>query len=271
MTNVLIIENDSIVAQELKMMIEQAGLGFTVCDVIHSVVDARVWLMTNKAPQLIFCDVQLADGLGFDIFSNMPVVAPVIFCTHDGDYAFKAFENYGIDYLLKPLSPEKLRRSLLKFAQLKELFGEENALTKRPASSPVTYRNNYKTSLLVYYQDKIIPISLDKLDFIYYNNYQVSVYAQNARYETRDTLNNIITTLNPKDFFRANRQFIIHRKAVTSIQQYFGRKLLIGIASPTPEPVIISKANATDFLKWVEGMHYQAPLPMLLENARLVN
>lgn len=271
MTNVMIIEDEVKVANELKFMIEQSNSNFKVCSILHSVLDARVWLMNNKAPQLIFCDIHLKDGLGFEIFRNLPVVAPVIFCTSYHEYALKAFENNGIDYLIKPIDNSRLNRSLKKFLQLKEIFTEENALFNKRNSNAVSYMNGYKSSLLVYYQDKIIPISLDKLDFIYYNNYHVTVHTQTAQYETRDTLNNIITTLNPRDFFRANRQFIVHRKAVTSIQQYFGRKLLIGISSPTPEPVIISKANSSEFLKWVEGVNYQTPLPLMLENARFIN
>jgi len=271
MTNVIIIEDDSKVAYELKEMIEQTGSDFKVCAILHTVLDARVWLMSNKAPQLIFCDIQLADGLGFEIFRNLPISAPVIFSTSYDEYALKAFENNGIDYLLKPINNARLQKSLRKFVQLKELFVEGNSLYSKRINNSVSYMNGYKSSLLVYYQDKIIPISMDKLDFIYYNNYTVTVHSQNTHYETRDTLNNIITTLNPRDFFRANRQFIIHRKAVTSIQQYFGRKLLIGTVSPTPEPIIISKANASEFLKWVEGVNYQSPLPLILENARFIN
>jgi len=255
MTNVLIIESKLQDANALKQMIEQTNPNFNVCSIVNSVKEARNWLMNNKAPQLIFCDIQLSDGQGFDIFRSLPVAAPVIFCTSCQEYALKAFENNGIDYLLKPISNDRLQKSLQKFLQFKQIFGEENAPQKQNFNYSVSSTNKYKSSLLVYYQDKIIPISLDKLDFIYYNNYQVNVHTQNAQYETRDTLNSIINSLNPHDFFRANRQFIIHRKSVTSIQQYFGRKLLVGTSFPTPEPVIISKANASEFLKWVEGLN----------------
>ena len=110
MTNVIIIEDDSKVAFELKEMIEQTGSDFKVCSILHTVLDARVWLMSNKAPQLIFCDIQLADGLGFEIFRNLPISAPVIFSTSYDEYALKAFENNGIDYLLKPIDNARLQK-----------------------------------------------------------------------------------------------------------------------------------------------------------------
>lgn len=277
MTDVLIIDADLHEANQLKQMIEQTDNDFKVCNIFQSIMDARVWLMKNRMPQLIFCDIQLADGPGFDIFEDFPIAAPVIFCTSYHEYALEAFENNGIDYLIKPIDSGRLNKSLRKFNQLKELFGEVNSSYSKKSNNLIAYTNNYKpsnykTSLLVYYQDKIIPVSLDRLDFIYYNNYQVTVHTQNAQYETRDTLNNIFSTLNPRDFFRANRQFIIHRKAVTNIQQYFGRKLLIGTSSPTPEPVIISKANASDFLKWVEGLSTdEVTFPLLMDNARFTS
>ncbi|QRQ99447.1 LytR/AlgR family response regulator transcription factor [Dyadobacter sandarakinus] len=254
MTDVLIVESDPGMAEDLRQMIETSAGDYRIIYIAISVNDAKSWLTTHRSPQLIVCDIQLSDGLGFDIFQDVNVAAPVIFCTSYDEYALKAFENNGIDYLIKPVSQEKLERSLKKFNQLKELFGEENGSFPRKIGNGASYLTGYKTSLLVYYQDKIIPVNLDQVDFIHYNNYQVNVYTQNAHYETRDTLNNIIATLNPRDFFRANRQFIIHRKSVTTIQQYFGRKLLVGTTYPAPEPVIISKANASDFLKWLEGL-----------------
>jgi len=254
-TNVLIIESKPQDADALKQMIEQSNSDFNICKIVYSAKDACDWLMNNKAPQLIFCDVQLPDGLGFDIFRSIPVAAPVIFCTNCQEHALKAFENNGIDYLVKPFNNDRLQKALKKFMQFKQIFGEESIVQKQNFNYSISGINKYKSSLLVYFQDKIIPISLDKLDFIYYNNYQVTVHTQNAQYETRDTLNNIINSLNPHDFFRANRQFIIHRKSVTSIQQYFGRKLLVGTSFPTPEPVIISKANASEFLRWMEGLN----------------
>ena len=272
MTDVLVIEHDLEQANQLKKMIEQTGNDFKVCGILPSIMDARVWLMKNKMPQLIFCDIQLADGPGFDIFEDFPIAAPVIFCTSYHEYALEAFENNGIDYLLKPIDNVRLAKSLRKYSQLKELFAEVHSTYSKRINYPHPYTNNYKTSLLVYYQDKIIPVNLNQLDFIYYNNYQVTVHTQNTQYETRDTLNNIFATLNPRDFFRANRQFIIHRKAITNIQQYFGRKLLIGTSTPTPEPIIISKANASDFLKWVEGLSTEdVALPLMMDNARFMS
>lgn len=268
MIDTLIIASNASEAEVLKQMIENANSGFKVSEILLSVRETKIWLTGNKGPHLIFCDIELKDGLGFEIFGGAPA-APVIYFTSYDAYALEAFENSGIDYLIKPIDERKLESSLRKFLQLKNLFGEEGAVHPKPAKIGSPKFNSYKTSLLVYFQDKIIPVNMDQMDFIYYNNYIVTVHAQSAHYETRDTLNNIVTTLNPRDFFRANRQFIIHRKAVTNIQQYFGRKLLVGMSCPTPEPVIISKANASDFLKWMEGLNIEeARFAISLDDAR---
>lgn len=255
MTNILLIEDEEQVAFDLKQMISHFGNDFKVCATIDSVAKAKRWLVTNKTPHLIICTVHLPDGLSFSIFQDLMITCPVIFCTVHHEHALEAFENNGIDYLLKPVDVFGLHRSLERFRQFKNLLSEDLARDIARVNKVMHNRDAFRSSVLVYVKDQIIPISLEDIDFIYYNNYQLIVYAAGAQYETRDTLNHILETLNPRDFYRANRQFIVHRKAIVSIQQYFGRKLLVGVNCSTPEPLIVSKANASDFLKWIEGLH----------------
>ncbi|KQS27043.1 hypothetical protein ASG33_21145 [Dyadobacter sp. Leaf189] len=239
-------------------MIEQSDGNFRVCDTVSTVRQARTWLSENKVPDLIICDVELEDGLGFQIFGELDIAPPVIYCAASRQYAMEAFANNGIDYLLQPVCEESVRRSLSKFSKFKEFLSFEQTIDASAGSRLYIPPNTYKSFLLSYYKDKIIPVSLEQAEYLYYNNCGVTIHTADAKYETRDTLNNIIVALNPNVFFRANRQFIIHRKAVKSIRQYFGRKLLIDTNIATPEPVIISKANASEFLRWVEGIHHNA-------------
>ncbi|MCE7066142.1 LytTR family DNA-binding domain-containing protein [Dyadobacter sp. CY326] len=257
MISILVIEEEAKLATKLQNIIEQFGSGFKVCAIVGSIKEAKKWLVNNKSPHLIICGVRFPDGLIFKLFQDFTITCPVIYYTEDYEFAMKAFENNGIDYLVKPVDSGLLNRSLEKFCRFRRFFGEDASHDSLRLSQAISTLSGFRSSILVYFKDQIIPINLDKVDYIYYNNYQVTVYSESGQYETRDTLNNIFETLNPRDFFRANRQFIIHRKSVTSIQQYFGRKLLIGISCRTPEPVIISKANATDFLKWLEGLHVE--------------
>ena len=271
MARTFIIAADPDSAAELVRMIEQTDDQFQVCNIALSVKEAKAFMVQGKFPELIISDVELSDGLSFEIFKAFPGCAPIIYCADCRKYALTAFDNNGIDYLLKPLIQSKLQKSLKKFSQFKELFREDMIIPRRNAPKLFPYPTNYKSSILAYFKDQIIPVSLDKTQYIYYNNYQVTVHTNDAQYETRDTLNNLLTSLNPKQFFRANRQFIIHRRSVKTIQQHFGRKLLVGITTPTPEPVIISKANTTDFLKWMEGIQTSTTIPMLEKTARLVS
>ena len=257
MVSILVIEKEAKVASSLKNIVEEFGNGFKVCAIVSSIKEAKRWLVNNKSPHLIICDIQLPDGLSFKLFQDFTITCPVIYCTSDYEFALRAFENNGIDCLLKPVDSVTLNKSLEKFCRFRRFFGEDNSNDSIRINQAIASVNGFRSSLLVYFKDQIIPINVDNIDYIYYNNYQVTVHSDNATYETRDTLNNIFDTLNPRDFFRANRQFIIHRKSVISIQQYFGRKLLIGLSSRVPEQIIISKANGTDFLKWLEGLHVE--------------
>lgn len=255
MVNVLLILAQPKSTDVFIHMIEQSGGNFRVCDTVHSVREAKSWLADNQTPELIVCDAELEDGPSFPIFESLSQTPPIIYCAASNENAIKAFAHSAIDYLVYPVEPQTLQRSLAKFAGFKEFLSVAHA--PRPAAEVRTYKapSSYKSFLLSYYKDKIIPVSLEQTEYLYYNNSGVTIHTSDAKYETRDTLNSIIDALNPNEFYRANRQFIIHRKAVKSIRQYFGRKLLIDTTTATPEPVIISKANASEFLRWVEGIH----------------
>lgn len=255
MIEVLILEDEIKAAKELKVLIEQLREDIHVCALLQSVKEAIAWFAVNPAPGLILSDIQLSDGLCFEIFRAEKVEAPVIFCTAYDKYALAAFESNGIDYLLKPIEKDKLEKSLEKFDRLREIFRQEpSGYHQRLANLMAQIGKNHISSLLVYFQNKIIPVNTRDVSYIYTKGDNVRVYSGNDQYEFHESMDELMAKLNPADFYRANRQFIIHRKSIVNIEQLFGRKLLVLLSTPTPETVVVSKAKATDFLKWVEGV-----------------
>jgi two-component system response regulator LytT len=254
MIRILILEDEIKAARELKALIEQSRGDMQVCGLLQSVKEAIVWLERNPAPGLIFSDIQLSDGLCFEVFRAIRIEAPVIFCTAYDKYSLAAFESNGIDYLLKPIEKDKLEKGLEKFDRLREMFNQEQSGYHQRLSNVMTQiGKNHISSLLVYFQNKIIPVSTQDIPYIYAKDDKVTVFSGNDQYEFYESMDDLMVKLNPADFYRANRQFIIHRRSIVNIEQLFGRKLLVLLYISTPETIVVSKAKASEFLRWVEG------------------
>ncbi|SEW37764.1 two component transcriptional regulator, LytTR family [Chitinophaga sp. YR573] len=249
MINVLIIEDEVKAAKELKKLLEQLRDDMQVTDILQSVEAAEEWFEVNPHPGLIISDIQLADGLSFEFFNRVSVKAPVIFCTAFDEYAIRAFETNGIDYLLKPVEKDKLAQSLEKFDMMKSIFSGQqlqNLFTQIKAP--------FKTTLLAHFQDKIIPVRTAEVVFVYAANGLIGVFTVAGRkYYVNSTLDELESSLDPHEFYRANRQFIISRNAIMNIEHSFARKLVVKVQPDAPESIVISKAKASEFLKWMEG------------------
>jgi DNA-binding LytR/AlgR family response regulator len=250
---IVIIEDESKTAKELKSMLEDIDPAIVIEAVLPSVASAVKWLKANPAPELIFSDIQLGDGLSFEIFREVQTEAPVIFCTAFDEYAIRAFESNSIDYLLKPATEDMLQRSLEKYQRFKDHLINSNQYTANLNKVLVQMDTNYKQNILVHYREKIIPLKVADINFIYASNGLVYVYTGNDKsYTVQYTIEQMETMLNPQQFFRANRQFMINRAEISNIEHYFNRKLVVVTNHEAPEKIIISKVRASAFLKWME-------------------
>ncbi|HEY0176576.1 MAG TPA: LytTR family DNA-binding domain-containing protein [Pedobacter sp.] len=251
--NVLIIEDEIKTAKELKLLIEKTDKNIRVVDVLHSVSSAVQWFTEHPSPDLIFSDIQLGDGLSFDIYRSVKVNAPVIFCTAFDEYAIRAFEVNSIDYLLKPIDEDILKQSLEKYNSLRKIFDRQQDQYGQKLLKVVNQMNTqYKQSILVYFKEKIIPVKINEIDFIYAANGLVNIYSgPNKQFVVHHTMEQLEIMLNPKQFFKANRQFIINRDIILDVEHYFNRRLVVKVNCEPPEKIIISKIKANDFLEWI--------------------
>ena len=250
---VIIIEDESKTAKELKRMLQELDSEIIVEAILPSVSSGIKWLKENRSPELIFSDIQLGDGLSFEIFGEVQTDAPVIFCTAFDEYAIRSFESNSIDYLLKPIEEDMLQRSLEKYSRLKERLSGGDTYAKNLNKVLVQMDASYKQNILIHYREKIIPIRVNDIQFIYASDGAVYLYTLNSKsYPVQHTIEQLENMLNPQQFFRANRQFIINRDTVQNIEHYFNRKLVVSAKTPTPEKIIISKIKAQPFLKWIE-------------------
>lgn len=246
---ILIIEDETAAAQNLQAILKKEAPEAELLGVLESVEESIEWLEANPAPDLLFMDIHLADGESFRILDRVEVEAPIIFTTAYDQYALEAFRVCSIDYLLKPINAEDVRRALKK---LERLTGGERATYTEQVKQAVRH---YEETFLIHVRDKIIPLQRDQIAFCYTSNERVIAYDYNgATYPIEKTLEAMQRALPEEDFFRANRQFIVARRAVGEISVWFGNRLSLALKLPTPERIIISKARVPEFKLWLRSV-----------------
>ncbi|HTN45816.1 MAG TPA: LytTR family DNA-binding domain-containing protein [Flavipsychrobacter sp.] len=254
MTRVLIIEDEARAARELASLLHDVDDDIEVLTTLDSIEQALAWFRNNGQPDLIFSDIQLADGLCFDIYNQVNIHSPIIFCTAFDEYLMEAFDTHAVSYLLKPITRSKIEKALDKFHSLKSVFdrwqeGEKLEGLLQQVS------HSYKTALLVYQKEKIIPVQVKDIAFFYLDKTIVNITTLNGqRYYLSTKLDELEKVLDPSLFHRANRQFLVNRAAIANAEKFFARKLVIKLTVNTPENIIVSKAKASEFLHWLEGV-----------------
>lgn len=254
MINILIIEDEAKAARELAGILKHIDDEINVLAMLDSVEQSLQWFGSNPQPDLIFSDIQLADGLCFDIYNHVNIKSAVIFCTAFDEYLMNAFDTNAVSYLLKPITREKVEKAVDKFHSLKSAFEKEpNPVNISGLLQQLKY--NYKTALLVNQKEKIIPLQVKDIAFFYLDKTIINVTTvSRQQYYLSTTMDDIEKMLDPAMFYRANRQFIINKNAIANAERFFARKLVAKLVVDTPETIIVSKAKATGFLQWMEGI-----------------
>lgn len=247
----LIIEDETAAARNLKMLLAASYPEIDVIGTIESVAEAVAWFGANPTPELVFMDIHLADGNSFRIFDSVKIECPIIFTTAYDQYALDAFRVNSIDYLLKPIKQSDLERAVGKLLTLTSAASRE--YVGRTQEMVEKANNKSNSTLLVQVKDKIIPISTEDIAFFYTSNERVSVTTMDGRcYPVDGTLEGHYGALSTEQFFRANRQFIIARRAIRDMSVWFGSRLAVNLSVDTPERIIVSKARTSEFKAWLQ-------------------
>jgi DNA-binding LytR/AlgR family response regulator len=253
--NVIIIEDEKITADDLAGTITALDSNVVINAVLSSVKTATAYFQTNKAPDLIFSDVQLGDGLSFEIFKLVPVSAPVIFCTAYDEYALNAFKTNGIDYVLKPFTSKTIAEALEKYRKLRSTFSGGETQYKALLDALVNREGPKSTSILVHHKEKIMPVRLDEIAMFYIETEMTHILTLNGKlYHINKSLEELELSCG-SGFFRVNRQYLVNRKAVIDASHYFSRKLSVNILIPFKDKILVSKEKIPQFLKWLEQTH----------------
>jgi DNA-binding LytR/AlgR family response regulator len=252
---ILIIEDEPFARTELIRLITATGRVFTLLDQIDSIQDSVKWLKTHPQPDLIFLDIQLSDGLSFDIFRQVSVSSPVIFTTAYDEYAIKAFQVNSIDYLLKPVRPESLESALRKLDNLRTVLRPEKPWLEDARMENLLRMMNreYKTRILLKTGDQIRSVEMDEVAYFYAEDDVVFAMLKNKSRSIVDyTLNQLEAELDPKNFYRLTRGCIARITAVKKVSKYFNSRLIVELDPPMEEKLLVSRVNVPEFLKWLD-------------------
>lgn len=247
---VLIVEDETAAYETLVAILEDIDPTIEVVANTESVGQTVGWLQNNTEPDLIFMDIQLSDGLSFLIFEKIKVETPIIFTTAYNEFAIDAFKQNSIDYLLKPIKPEDLERALTKFKKWtqKDIL---DYISRLPQLAP---KPQYVKKLLIPIKDKLLPVDLSDVSYFYTTDKHTQICLKDGRsYPISKTLEQICGSLNPTDFYRANKQYVVRRNSVQNITIWFDNRLLITMDTDTPERIYISKNKASEFKTWIVG------------------
>jgi two-component system LytT family response regulator len=249
----IIVEDETLAAQNLKGILNEIGT-LDIIATLESVNETVAWFTLNDSPDILFLDIHLADGSAFEIFDRAKIDCPVIFTTAYDEYALKAFKVNSIDYLLKPIDINSVRKALEKYRRLTAGSGNrdtdlQNLLTYFKKNT--VYKNNF---LVPVKGDKLVPLNTDDIAYFFIDYGTVkSISYENKTFNMDNTMDELEDMLNPEIFFRANRQFIISRKAIKDIDLWFNNRLSVNLKVSVPEKILVSKARVPEFKSWFVG------------------
>lgn len=248
---ILILEDEQLNAERLQRLILKIRPNTEILAVLTSIQKTVNWLSENECPDLILMDIRLTDGLSFEIFNLTEVECPVIFTTAYDEYAVQAFKYNSIDYLLKPIEEQQLEAALIKFENSSQYPYQQAPLIEELLTQLKV--KTYRTRFFLPYRDAYRKINIEDIAFFHSHiNISYAHLFNGERIAIPQTLEILTQELDPKNFFRVNRQYILHVNAIEEVHNYFNGKLKLKVKDCTDEAIIVSRTKATLLKTWLD-------------------
>lgn len=251
---VVIVEDETLIAKNLQRLLGQINSTIEVVAVLDSVSNAVKWLKENEMPDLFFMDIQLSDGVSFDIFKKVPIDKPIIFTTAYNEYAVRAFKVNSVDYLLKPIDKEYLEKALEKYKRFyQQGQGATPDLKELIASMANPTEKKYKERFLAHYKSGMVPLPEARVAYFIKESIIYLVTTDNEKLVTDySTIDEIEEVVNPKKFFRANRQSIINVEQVETYKKHDTGKIEVHLLCDKNLRIDVSREKANEFVNWLD-------------------
>lgn len=249
-TNVLIIEDEKLNADRLKRLLKEIKPSIQILDVLDNITDSVNWFQNNESPDLVMMDIRLSDGLSFEILESVKIDCPIIFTTAFDEYAVRAFKFNSIDYLLKPVEKKELENALIKLDNLKL---QQVSQTPIQGLLDFIYPKDFRTRFLLPYKDGYKTILVEDIQYFYSEFKLTHAKLKCGTVEiVPQTLEELEQQLNPKVFFRANRQYIVHIDAIKRLHNHFNGKLKVEIKQSEDVEILVSREKAQLLKNWLD-------------------
>ena len=243
---VVIIEDELASSRRLQRML--TTFNYEIVASLVSVKSAVKWFQNNAHPDVLFLDIHLADGLCFEIFKHVKITSPIVFITAFSEYSIKAFDYNSVSYLLKPINKEQLEKAIKKantfyknekeLIELKEVIENENLRV-------------YKTEFAVRIGKRIKIIKTESIDCFYSEDNASYLKSSNSNYIINEALSGLETKLNPKQFFKVNRKFIVNREAIETVVSFTNSRFKIELKNRKQAEIIVSRERSKTFKSWL--------------------
>jgi len=258
---VLIVEDEPLAVKKLVRLLEEVAFDVKVVGTADGIRTTVEWLEANPAPDLIFMDIELSDGQSFEIFQRTRVKSPVIFVTSYDEFALQAFKVNSVDYLLKPVQKEDLANAIAKYRELKLQYARDT----HPISASIErllmtlsggvgegVKKEYRTRFLVKHLQKYVTVEVADIAY-FWSEGRVNFFKNRAgqKYLVEYTMEEIEAMLDPRDWFRVSRQFLVSVPSVAEIHPFFNNRLKLYLKPQEPEEVTVSRERVADFKVWL--------------------
>ncbi len=250
---VLIIEDEQLGAEKLSRLLTSIDDSIRIAGNTRSIKSSVEWLLQHEHPDIILMDIELTDGQSFEIFNHVAIKSMVIFTTSYDEYALQAFKVNSVDYLLKPIKKRELKNALDKYQQWQQRFSAstlnvEQLIQELKQQQPKTWRSRF----LVKQGQKLLSVEINEIAYFYADG-RVCFFITWSRqkYIVDYTIEELEQMLDPQQFYRANRAFILNIKAIAQIHNYFNGKLKLQLQPDIDREVLISREKATEFKEWM--------------------
>ena len=246
---ILIIEDEIRAVSQLQSLLKACLFSYEIIEIIDTIEDAVPWFVNNKMPDLVFMDIQLADGLSFEIFQKTKVSAPIIFTTAFDQYAIKAFKVNSIDYLLKPVQKNDLQQAINKFMNANSTTAlDTTSLNKllNDLQKPIK-----REGILVKSGNGFVHLRIADLLYCYSEDSITFGVTHNQRYIIEETIDKLFETLDHQKFFKINRGQVVAKTSILKIESYFNHRVILSVKHASDKEFIVSRLKTQDFKQWM--------------------
>ena len=251
MMKILIIEDEPRAVRQLQTLLKHIRLEYQLLDIIDTVEDSIRWFQQNESPDLVLLDIQLADGLSFEIFQEVQVDSPIIFTTAFDQYAIQAFKVNSIDYLLKPVQASDLSAAIDQFKKITSKKGIDPLVLNQLLSTLES--RTYRVSLLVKQGSSQVQLKVEDLLYMYSEDSLTFGVTADKRYLIDETMDHLFQSLDPTAFFRINRGQIVARDAIIKVDPYFNHRVKLVITHQKDQEFIVSRGKTREFKEWLNS------------------